>query len=153
MTHLDSILNDEAARLEAFPVSRSKIFMGHAGVTALPRAVADAVCDYTRRSSENHQEFGTVLKDIQRTRAISASFIGGHPDEIALLGPTSLGLSLFAQGLPWKSGDEIICYAGDYPANVYPWIDLRRLGVVVRYLEPANPGEITPELVAAALTP
>ena len=147
------MLADETARLDAFPVCRSKIFMGHAGVTALPRVVADAVIDYTRRASENHQEFGSVLKDIQRTRAIAADFIGSRPEEIALLGPTSLGLSLFANGLPWQAGDEVLCYANDYPANVYPWIDLRRLGVTVRYLEPDRPGEITAELVAAALTP
>jgi hypothetical protein len=55
MTVFDPILTDEEARRDAFPVCRETIFMGHAGVTALPRAVADAVIDYTRRSSENHQ--------------------------------------------------------------------------------------------------
>ena len=153
MSVFDPILNDEAARQAAFPVCRDQIFLAHAGVTALPRAVADASIDYIRRSCEHHQEFGTVLKDFQRTRALCAEFIGAHPDEIALLGPTSLGLSLFANGLPWQPGDEILCYADDYPANVYPWIDLRRLGVTVRYLKPEQPGAITPELVAATLTP
>jgi selenocysteine lyase/cysteine desulfurase len=144
---------DEAQRRELFPVSQKKIFFAHAGVTALPKCVADAVCEYTRRSSEDHQEFGDVLRDITETRRVCADFIGAQPDEIALLGPTSLGLSLFANGLPWQEGDEILCYHGDYPANVYPWMELRRRGVVVRYLEPAGPGAITPELVEAALTP
>jgi len=144
---------DEAARRALFPVCREKIFLAHAAVTALPKCVADAVCDYTRRASENHQEFGDVLVDIKNARQVCADFIGAQPDEIALLGPTSLGLSLFANGIPWREGDEVLCYAGDYPANVYPWIDLRRRGVVVRYLEPEQPGAITPELVAAALTP
>lgn len=153
MNVFDPILHDEAARLEAFPVCRHKIFMAHAGVTVLPRAVADAVIGYVRRSSENHQEFGPVLEDFQRTRAVAARFIGARPEEIALLGPTSLGLSLFANGFEWEPGDEVLCYAGDYPANVYPWINLRRRGVVVRTLEPERVGEITPELVAAALTP
>lgn len=144
---------DEAQRRELYPVSRQKVFFAHAGVTVLPKCVADAVCDYTRRSSENHQEFGDVLRDIKSTRRLCADLIGGHPDEIALLGPTSLGLSLFANGLPWQEGDEVLCYHGDYPANVYPWLELRRRGVVVRYLEPAAPGAITPELVEAALTP
>ncbi|MEI6351898.1 MAG: aminotransferase class V-fold PLP-dependent enzyme [Verrucomicrobiota bacterium] len=153
MSVFDRILQNEAARLEAFPVCRNSIFLAHAGVTALPRVVADAVIDYTRAASKQHQEFGSVLKDIQQTRAIAAQFIGGRSDEIALLGPTSLGLSLFANGIPWEPGDEVLCYADDYPANVYPWIDLRRLGVTVRYLEPERQGEITPELVAAALTP
>ena len=94
-----------------------------------------------------------MLRDIRRARQLCAEFIGAAAEEIALLGPTSLGLSLFANGIPWEAGDEVLCYAGDYPANVYPWLDLRRRGVIVRYLEPERPGEITPELVAAALTP
>ncbi len=144
---------DEAQRLELFPVAREKVFFAHAGVTALPKCVADAVCEYTRRSSENHQEFGEVLRDIKNARRLCAEFIGAQPDEIALLGPTSLGLSLFANGIPWNAGDEIVCYHGDYPANVYPWMELERRGVVLRYLEPETPGAITPELVEAALTP
>ena len=99
------------------------------------------------------QEFGEVLRDIKNARQLCAEFIGAQPDEIALLGPTSLGLSLFANGIAWQPGDEVICYGSDYPANVYPWIDLRRRGVKVTLLQPARPGEITPELVAAALTP
>jgi selenocysteine lyase/cysteine desulfurase len=148
-----NLFPDEAQRRELFPVCRDKIFLAHAGVTALPGFVADAVCAYTRQSAENPQEFGDVLREVKEARRVCAEFIGGRPEEIALLGPTSLGLSLFANGLEWKAGDEVVCYHGDYPANVYPWLDLRRRGVIVRYLEPARPGEITPELVEAALTP
>ncbi|MGA3170644.1 MAG: aminotransferase class V-fold PLP-dependent enzyme [Chthoniobacteraceae bacterium] len=147
-----SLVLDEAARRDAFPVCRSQIFVAHAGVTALPRAVADAVIDYTRESCEHHQEFGEVIARINEARRVSADFIGAHPDEIALLGPTSLGLSLIANGLPWREGDELLCYADDYPANVYPWMELARRGVVVRYLQAGRPGEITVELVEAALT-
>jgi selenocysteine lyase/cysteine desulfurase len=143
---------DEAARRDAFPVCRTQIFVAHAGVTVLPRAVADAVIDYTRRSCEQHQEFGEVLADVNEARRVSAEFIGAHRDEIALLGPTSLGLSLIANGLPWRDGDELLCYADDYPANVYPWMELARRGVTVRYLHPGQPGAITPELIEEALT-
>ena len=147
-----SLVLDEAARRDAFPVCRSRIFLAHAGVTVLPRAVADAVIDYTRQCCERDQEFGEVLARINQARRVSADFIGAHPDEIALLGPTSLGLSLFANGLPWREGDEILCYAEDYPANVYPWMELARRGITVRYLHPEQAGEITPQLVEAALT-
>jgi selenocysteine lyase/cysteine desulfurase len=144
---------DEAERQRLFPVCKSKVFLSHAAVTALPACVADAMCAHIRESCEMPQEFGRVLRDVRRVRETCAQFIGAGPDEIALLGPTSLGLSLFANGLPWKEGDEVVCYPGDYPANVYPWLDLRRRGVTVKLLDPQRPGEITPELVAAALTP
>ena len=153
MKSIESIVLNEEARRELFPVCKEGAFLAHAGVNVLPRPVAQAVIDYTERSCVSHQEFGDVLRDVNRTRRVAADFIGAQPSEIALLGPTSLGLSLFANGLPWKAGDEILCYADDYPANVYPWMDLARLGVVIRYLEPARPGEITPALVAAAMTP
>lgn len=150
---MDSVIRDESARREAFPICRDKVFLAHAGVTALPRCVADAMIGYINQSCEAPQEFAEILTHIEDTRRSAARLIGASPDEIALLGPTSLGLSLFALGLPWEAGDEILCYADDYPANVYPWIDLRRRGVEVTYLQPERPGEITPELVAAALSP
>lgn len=143
----------EEARLAAFPVARKQIFLGHAGVTALPGYVADAMHRHIASSCENHQEFGEVLRDIQRARGICATFIQAEPDEIALLGPTSLGLSLFANGIDWKPGDEILCYLDDYPANVYPWLNLQSRGVEVRFLTTEQPGRITPELVEAAITP
>ena len=148
-----NLFPDEAQRRALFPVCNGQIFFAHAGVTALPQFVADASCDYTQQSARNPQEFGDVLRWVKETRQACAQFIGAQADEIALLGPTSLGLSLFANGIDWQPGDEVLCYHGDYPANVYPWIELRRRGVVVRYFEPAAPGEITPELVAAALSP
>ena len=150
---MPNLFADESERQRLFPVCKSKIFLGHAAVTALPACVADAMCAHIRTSCEMPQEFGEVLRDIKNARKVCADFIGAAPDEIALLGPTSLGLSLIANGMPWEAGDEVLCYQGDYPANVYPWLELRRRGVVVRFLEPALPGEITPELVAAALTP
>ncbi len=148
-----SAFPSEEARLAAFPVAKERIFLAHAGVTILPRATADAMISHVEASCAQHQEFGDVLRDVASTRALCASAIGAHADEIALLGPTSLGLSLFANGLDWNPGDELICYGDDYPSNVYPWTALAARGVVVRKLSPSAPGQITPDLVAEALTP
>ncbi len=148
-----TLFASEAERLDRFPVAKRQIFLGHAGVTALPACVADAMITHVRASCENHQEFGEVLVDIEKTRTVCARLIGADKSEIALLGPTALGLSLFANGLTWHEGDELICYEDDYPSNVYPWMALAALGVKIRFLRPENPGQITPDLVAAALTP
>ena len=143
---------DEAHRRAAFPVCHERIFLAHAAVTTLPRVVAEAMQRYIETSATSHQEDEQVWRDVKTTRRLSAQLLGVDADEIALLGPTSLGLSLFAGGIDWQPGDEVVCYGDDYPANVYPWLDLRRRGVVVRLLAPERPGEITPELVEAALT-
>src|ERR1700733_8177440 len=152
MDFLQDLIENEEKRRAVFPICRNKIFMAHAAVTALPRAVADAIIRFTEESAANFENFAALLRSIQETRASAAKLIGSSLEEIALIGPTSLGLSLFANGIDWRPGDEVICYLDDYPANVYPWLNLRSRGVAVRLLHPAETGELTPELVRDALT-
>ena len=149
---LNDLFKDEAERLALFPIAQKKVFLAHAAITALPKCAADAMAEYAYASCDDHQEFDSFITDMKETRKLAGELIGAKPSEIALLGPTSLGLSLFANGISWNPGDEVICYQDDYPANVYPWLDLQRKGVNVRFLKPAEPGEITPQLVASAIT-
>ena len=148
-----SLFADESTRRREFPVVENGIFLAHAGVTILPRRAADAISRHAEASCRQHQEFGGVLRDVAKTREACARMIGAKWEEIALLGPTSLGLSLFANGLDWQPGDELVYYGDDYPSNVYPWTALTSRGVVLRKLRPLQPGAITPELVESALSP
>jgi len=143
----------EEERLREFPVAAERIFVGHAGVTVLPQRAAQAMHRHIESSCMHHQEFGDVLRDIKSARKLAAQWIGKKPSEIALLGPTSLGLSLFANGIDWREGDEILLYGDDYPANVYPWLNLQSRGVNLRFLQPEIPGAISVGLVEEALTP
>jgi len=155
MADLISLIeSDESFRREAFPASRDRIFMAHAAVTAIPQVAISAMDEFNRASSTGELDYSQVLlKEMDEVRVSAAKLIQSSPDEIALLGPTSLGLSLVANGISWNEGDEIITYLDDYPANVYPWKFLERKGVKVVYLQPGETGAITPELVEAAMTP
>ena len=93
------------------------------------------------------------MRDIDETRQVSADLIGADKSEIALLGPTSLGLSLFANGITWRNGDEVVIYQDDYPSNVYPWMALSTQGVTIRRIRPESPGRITAELLERELSP
>jgi selenocysteine lyase/cysteine desulfurase len=154
VTDLDSLLNDETLRRAAFPACRERIFLAHAAVAPIPQAAVEVMDAFNRTSATGELDYGEVfLKRMDRVRGSASRLFGGTPEEFALLGPTSLGLSLVANGLDWKPGDEIITYLDDYPANVYPWKQLERFGVHVVYLRPHETGAITPELVEAAITP
>ncbi len=146
------LFHSEKERLAEFPVAQNSIFLAHAGVTILPQRVTKAMQDYLQEACLKMQEYPEAWRATNETRSVAARMIGANASEISLLGPTSLGLSLVANGLDWKAGDEVVCYLDDYPANVYPWLDLTRRGVTVKLLKPDTPGEITPELVEAALT-
>jgi selenocysteine lyase/cysteine desulfurase len=149
---IDHILADEALRHHLFPVTQKRIFLAHAGVAPLPGPTVAALKHEADRASVA-QEGSDYLTEVEAIRRVSARLINANSDEIALLGPTSLGLNLVANGLEWRDGDEVVCYADDYPANVYPWQALASRGVKVVPLQPERTGEITPELVLGALTP
>ncbi|MCH6574844.1 MAG: aminotransferase class V-fold PLP-dependent enzyme, partial [Bacteroidetes bacterium] len=58
--------------------------------------------------------------------------------EIAFIKNTSHGLSLIAKGIEWRKGDSIIVFEKEFPANLYTWLDLKRLGVEVRQAQLIN---------------
>ncbi len=147
-----TFFKDQAHRLAEFPIAREHIFMAHAGVCILPRRAVTAMTEYLEEACVAHQEHPAAWRAMNETRVVAADFIGAKASEIALLGPTSTGLSLVAAGLPWQAGDEVVCYYDDYPANVYPWMELERKGVVVRFIKPSELGVITPEVVEQSIT-
>jgi len=149
---LNSQLNNEAWRNEQFPVSRQRIFLAHAGVATLPRVAAAALERFARTGSQLQQESIEAWKGVAQARTLAAKLLGCTADEMALLGPTALGLNLVANGLDWRAGDEVICYMEDYPANVYPWIKLRDQGVTPVLLQPEQPGVLTWDLIKGSIT-
>lgn len=142
---------DEELRRREFPICARKIYCAHAADTPLPRRVADAMRASIERASIDARQYDLELVHIAETRKAVARFIGAQVQEISFTGPTSSGLSAIANGLDWTSGDEVVCYLDDYPANVYPWLALERRGVKAVFLETARLGEITPEIVERAL--
>ena len=138
---LAEILSNEELRQHEFPVTKNKIFLGHAGVCALPRRVAQAISDCAAGGSLGDQE-EFVVHRIADARNAGAKLLNCQPDEVALVGPTSLGLSFVAAGLNFRKGDNILIYHDDYPSNVYPWMALAAKGVQVRLLNTRGLGAV-----------
>src|SRR5690242_7433716 len=113
-----------------FPVLGQWDFFNHAGASPLPRVVADAMRKYVADTESAAYLRDQRYTDLGLIRAAVAPMINAHPDEIALLKNTAEGLSIAANAIDWHAGDRIVTAAGEYPANVYPWMDIsRRHGV------------------------
>ena len=134
--------SNEELRTHEFPVVTEKAFLAHAGVCPLPRRVVDAMVDYTLLAAHGDQEEAFPGSRIQQARQSAATLLNAQPDEIAFVGPTSLGLSLVANGLSFRKGDNILIYHDDYPSNVYPWMALAEKGVEVRLMNIRELGRI-----------
>jgi cysteine desulfurase / selenocysteine lyase len=65
-------------------------------------------------------------QDIEKLRLDSAALLNAHRDEIAFVKNTSEGISIVANGIDWQYGDRIITTNVEYPANIYPWMEVAR---------------------------
>ncbi len=138
---LTEILANEELRQHEFPVVKNKIFLGHAGVCPLPRRVAQAMIDCATGGTLGDQET-FVMQQLTAARRAGAQLLNCQPDEVSLVGPTSLALSFVAAGLNFRKGDNILIYHDDYPSNVYPWMALAEKGVKVRLMNIRHLGVI-----------
>ena len=149
--NLLEIQTDDVLRKHEFPVCRDKVYLAHAGVSPVPACVTQAVKETAEKAALNDQEEG--LSELLRiTRKRAAQLLGADTSEVALIGPTTAGLSTVAAGLDWQEGDEILVFRDCFPVNVYPWQALESRGVKVRWLQTPALGQITPELIAENLT-
>jgi selenocysteine lyase/cysteine desulfurase len=136
------ILSNEELRRHEFPVTRDKVFLAHAGDCPLPRRVAEAISSYALQSATGDQEKFVYPEILDRGRQAAARLLNCQPDEVSLVGPTSLALSFIASGLKLKKNENILIYFDDYPSNVYPWMALADRGIQVRLMNAKGLGVI-----------
>lgn len=136
-----------------FPVCKHWIYLNHASVAPISLRAADAIHLVSQESL--HQGFTLFqewVKQMEKARGQAAHLIQATPQEVAFVKNTSHGLSLIAQGLTWKHGDEIIISESEFPSNVYPWMALQSQGVVLKKI-PNRAGELAMEALEGMITP
>ncbi len=78
--------------------------------------------------------------------------INCNADRIAFVDNTSNGLNILAQSIDWKKGDRILLNDIEFPANVYPFLNLKRLGVEVDFVKSEN-GIVTSDQIINSIKP
>lgn len=112
------------------------------------KAIRDAVGCFQRLGVE---DWAANAEAIDRARSAVARLINAGEDEIALTRCTTDGINWVANGLGLRSGDRVVSINGEYPANIYPWMRLRKHGVEFHLIEPVE-RRVTLDQIADALT-
>ena len=132
-------LDTEALRI-SFPVTRHCTYLNHAAVAPLPNPVRAAMSKSIADRGvifERKRRYETLADDL---RGVLAWLINGTPDEIAFVQNTSEGLNIIANALPLQPDDNVIFCNMEFPANVYPWMNLRRRGIEARCISHVGGG-------------
>ena len=132
-----------------FPVRRNLIYFNHAAVAPLPRRVADAITAHIEnvrdRGAADWRRWYAGVEDVRKQ---AAALMGARPSEIAFVPNTSWGLNMVAQAFPWIPGDNVVGDDMEFPANVYPWMNLAGRGVEFRPAK-SREGRVTVDDIAA----
>jgi selenocysteine lyase/cysteine desulfurase len=150
---LDSETLSRARQL--FPhTATGHIYFNHAATGPLSTRVVAAMNEHlSARSSGAVDTYWTDVDVVKQCRERAQKLINAEsPDRIALLPSTSETLNVVVAGLDWKSGDRVLMNAGEFPANVYPYLSVKQLGVELDVIKNADEA-MTPELIEHSLTP
>ncbi|MGI9061549.1 MAG: aminotransferase class V-fold PLP-dependent enzyme [Ktedonobacteraceae bacterium] len=113
-----------------FPVTRGTIYLNHAANGPLPRPVVQTVREYLDDVSAFGGSHEPRWAEYERgSHRRLARLLNARPDQIALTANTGDGLMMIAQGLSWRAGDTILSAEGEFPSNIYPWLNLQEQGV------------------------
>ena len=136
-----------AAR-EDFPALAHVTHLNSGGMSPWPRPVIEELLRIPRQVGEYgpapllaHDEAFTRAEAAHRT---VADFLGVAADEVAFTTQFSTGVSLVAEGLRWRPGDEIVVTDQEHPALLTPLLNVarRRELVVRRFPVSPDPGAL-----------
>ncbi|HEX5275431.1 MAG TPA: aminotransferase class V-fold PLP-dependent enzyme [Candidatus Rubrimentiphilum sp.] len=137
---------------DLFAVTKTAKYFNHAAVGVLPQPTRHALQEFI----DAHARAGVLgvfpyERSMPAYRARIGAFVGARPGEIAVLRNTGDGANALSAGYPWEEGDELVLPDDEFPANVQPWLPLRKRGVNIRFVE-TRKGRMTPDVLRAHIT-
>lgn len=123
----------------AFSLPADRCWLDTANQGPLPIVAVEAIKEATLLKTEPHRlNDPELFLDVpHRLRCKLGELLQVPHDEITIGNSTSYGLSVLANALEWRQGDEILLVQGDFPACHAAWRPLvKRFGVVLRVVRP-----------------
>ena len=134
----------DALRTAEFPwaVDGETIYLNNASTGPHPQRTVEVINEWGRlRANPQRVSYDLQFGTLARGRELIATLIGAETNEIALATNTSFGINLAAFSLPLRAGDVVLSPQLEFPANVYPWMQLaKRRGVEYRRID--CPGDV-----------
>jgi selenocysteine lyase/cysteine desulfurase len=137
-----------------FPYLKKRIiYFNHASTGPITTRVKERIESFLKERSEEKIDDYYAFKDVaDETKEMVGEMISCSGERIAFLDNTTNGIIWLAQGVDWKPGDRIILNDVEFPANVYPFLQLKEKGVEIDFIKSTN-GIVTAEEVIEAIQP
>jgi cysteine desulfurase / selenocysteine lyase len=120
-----------------FRATETQAYLNSAAVSPMPQKAIDAVISQLNDvAAHGADHYPRWVETKERCRHLIAQMLNVRNEQIAFMRNTSDGFASIANGIDWQEGDNIVSFAGEFPANFYPWRMARdRYGVELRLVE------------------
>jgi cysteine desulfurase / selenocysteine lyase len=133
MTHSKPAADPWVRFRAAMSVAQRFAYFDHAAVAPLPRTTAEVIAAWAHDACDGGDtNWPAWSQGVERCRSLAAELLAADLDEVALVHSTTDGISLVAEGFPWRAGDNVVTLANEFPSNQYPWLNLASRGVETR---------------------
>lgn len=130
---------------ELFPITKEWLYFDASSLTPYCLPVLDVLEKFQKERRESGSiHYDDWYEEIEQGRKLAAKITGAKESEIALTKNTSEGINLTALMLDWEKGNNVVLSGLDFPANIYPFLNLKSKGVNVKYIK-SKDGMILPE--------
>lgn len=141
-------------RAHEFEGTGRAIYLNAAGYGPLPERTRAALNQFNDRRHQGALRDTELFSALTNARAQAARLIGATPDEIALAPNTNVALNVAANAVLERAHDRavILLSAGEFPANVYPWLALQQHGFSVEIVPTDEHGWPREEVMLERIT-
>ncbi|MDP2086386.1 MAG: cysteine desulfurase [Gemmobacter sp.] len=139
------------------------VYLDNGASAQKPQVVIDAMTtgyamEYANVHRGLHYLSNLATEKYEAVRGIVARFLNApHEDEVVFTSGSTEGINLVSYGWAaprFQPGDEVVLSVMEHHANIVPWHFLReRQGVVLKWVECDQNGDLDPQAVLAAIGP
>lgn len=125
-----------------FPIVPEYAYLNHAANAPESKRVERQIQAHLRDC-----EFGDLREQpwhdyAERTRQHLARLLHAQPEEITFVQSVTAAAALVTQAVLLRPGENVVTPVNQFPANIYPWLNLQRMGVETRLVELPRDGSM-----------
>lgn len=119
-----------------FPVTGKSLYLNHSAVSPYSLRVSSAMKEFidARTFSDDVDLYPGVLEKVDDARKNIALIIKAAPETIAFVKNTTEALNIVVRSIGLKPGERILLFSREFPANVYPFLNMERYGIAVDFV-------------------
>jgi selenocysteine lyase/cysteine desulfurase len=116
-----------ASQKHLFSIPDDVTYLDVAYMSPIPKTAVEAgIRGVKVKAAPWDMTINSYYDEVEKARALAASFIGAQPDDMAIIPATSYGIAVAAANVPVAAGSVILMMENEHTSHRYAWLELAK---------------------------